>query len=328
MGFPARIVGGYRSGKTTMLRRLADDLPEPLVVCATESAAQAFGHPSATTIWGLAAAIVARHDRPLRVISSAERYHRLHGARYGGLISPYLASFLGREELRTHAQAAGEYDLWEAVADAAEEYLADLEGRGEADWGGILVRASLLLRDDDVLAAERARFSHVLVDDFESASFAVNRLLAQLAGFGGPIAVAGNPAAGIWRFLGGSPHYLDRFPRRFGAVDDVLLEAQYPPSGEGRVSLYLVAGGDPWLPNPEPPYEAALAASLTWDVAELIAVPMDDWPPDHPVDLLGGPDRVPTEDEARHRWYAEDGVREAFAASRARRIERGQWSRW
>jgi hypothetical protein len=323
--FPARIGGGYRSGKTTRLRALARELLDPLVICATEAAAAEFGM-GATTFWGVAAGIVARHHRPVRVLSSAEQRERLGGV-WVQEIAQYQASFLGREELRTHAQAAGVYDHWERIADAADDYLARLDAAGEADWAGVLVRASLLLRHEDVLAAERARFSHVLVDDFEAASFATNRLLAQLVGFGGPVAVAGNQAADLWRHLGGSPRYLDRFPSRFGAVQEVVLDAQYQSEGEGSVTLMLVAGGDPWLALPSgQPLPAPLATSLFWDSATLIHVPMNDWPPDPPVDVLAGPD-VPSDEERRHRRQREDDVRRKFAASRARRVEVGQWSR-
>lgn len=310
-------MGGYRSGKTTALRELADSLPAPLVICATEAAAAAFG-PAATakTFWRLAAEIVGRHDRPVRVLSSAEQRGRFADDNLAEAVCHYQASFLGREELRTHAHAAGVYDLWETVADAAEDYLAP----DEADWASVLVRASLLLRDEAVLAAERGRFSHVLVDDFEAASFATNRLLTQLVGYGGPVVVAGNPANAVWRFVAGSPRYLERFPRRFGALDDVRLDGHWPVTsqGEGEAELVIAPGGDPWLSLPEGPVPVALASSLAWDRVRITvgcapaASPYD-------LDLLAGPD-VPDDAHRERRRRQEDEARWALALSRGQTV--------
>ncbi|HEV7888437.1 MAG TPA: UvrD-helicase domain-containing protein [Acidimicrobiales bacterium] len=315
--FPARIVGGYRSGKTTALQKLAATLPEPLVVCATEAAAAAFGF-GATTFWGLAADVLARHDRPVRVLSTAEQRARFDDPALAHAVCHYQASFLGLEELRTHAHAAGSAAAWETVAAAAESYLTDLSARGEADWAGVLVQASLLLRDERVLAAERSRWSHVLVDDFEAASFACNRLLTQLAGFGGPVAVAGNPANDVWRHLGGSPRYLDRFPRRFGAAGEATLSQSFPAARSGSAVLVLEPGGDPWLPRPDGPIPVALSTSLSWAEVQVVAGASTDAVEKGPydLDLLAGPD-VPDELERRERRRREDEARLALARSRA-----------
>jgi len=310
---PLRILGGYRSGKTTRLRELAAQHERPLVVCATQAAADAFGHPNATTFWGLASDVLARHDTPVRILSTAEHCARVGDDDLAHAVSHYTASFLGREELRTHAHAAGVFVEWEAVADAAER-CAD-----EPDWAGVLVKASLLLRDEDRLRAERERFDVILVDDFEAASFATNLLLSQLAGFGGPVVVAGNPGNVVWRHVAGSPVYLDRFPRRFGAVaDDVRLDQQHGPDGDGHVVLSLAPGGDPWLPLPLPddgPVPVALATSLTWASTEIVRAPPAPLSR-YDLDVLAGPD-VPDDDVKAARRAAEDAARLALARTRA-----------
>ena len=317
MSYRRRIVGDYRSGKTTMLRELAVSDPDALVVCATEPAAEAFDAGAtpgrAQTFWRVAAEIVARHDRPVRILSTAEQQARIGDDHLAEAVCHYQASFLGREELRAHAHAAGVYEQWESVADIAEGYLA----ADEADWASVLVRASLLLRDERVLAEERERFSRVLVDDFESASFATNRLLTQLVGFDGPVVVAGNPRNAVWRHVAGSPRFLDRFARRFAGTEEVVLDARHESFGPGRRRLLVGPGGDPWLPLPDhddEPVPVALATSLSWtDVEVSIAEHVADTPYD--LDVLAGPD-VPDDAYRAERSRREANARLELARSR------------
>jgi len=107
----------------------------------------------------------------------------------------YQASFLGLEELRTHAEAAGVAERWEELASFTDRYLSALDERGAVDPAGAVVRAALLLRDPAIAAAAQSRFAEVLVDDFETATFATNRFLNALAGVASRVAVAvtGNP---------------------------------------------------------------------------------------------------------------------------------------
>src|SRR5437588_212609 len=156
---PARVIGGFATGKTEALRararRLANEVGRDrvLVVCRSSAAAHRFG-AQATTFWSLALAVLARAGRPVRLRS----------------------------------------------------------GDG------------LLLRDRAIAEAERARFDHAIVDDFEQASFATNRLLALLTGPGENVVVAGNPGAAISAPLGGTSRYLERFVASYHAEADIALE--------------------------------------------------------------------------------------------------------
>lgn len=305
MRLPACITGGYRSGKTTRLRSLAEQYDRPLVVCATAASAEAFGM-GAMTFWDVARWVL---DDDVAIPPSSAAHEDPHMAE---AICHYQASFLGLEELRTHADAAGCLDQWEEVAAAAV---------GVTTWASVLVDASLKLRDEAVLESVRSRFDAVLVDDFEAASFATNRLLSQLAGYGGPVAVAGNPDNAVWRHLAGSPGYLARFPKRFGAVDSVVLGTDSSASTHGagaengrRARLLVAPGGDPWLPLPDGPMPVALASSLSWATVELEAGGEPASSP-YDLDVLGGPD-VPSDEERAARKQREDEARWALARSR------------
>jgi hypothetical protein len=280
-------------------------------------------------------------------LTTAEQRARVGDPELADTICHYQASFLGLEELRTHADAAGQAERWEAMADAATQYLANLDQRHEADWAGLLVRASLLLRNDDVLAAERARFDHIVVDDFESASFATNRLLTQLAGRGGNVTVAGNPDSLVWGHIGGNPSYLLRFGQRFGSVLDIALTEshRFPKDVDGAVAdadavadaevvVSLEPGGDPWsapaaaASSNHCPIPVALTTSLEWRrvaIVEPAADPADSAGAStgageqatYDLELLGGPDVPDAEARARRR-AAEREARRALARSRAR----------
>jgi hypothetical protein len=324
--FPARVTGGFGSGKTRVLRQVVDahEPDRALVLCATTAAAAAFG-PGATTVWGYATELLARQGRPVRILSSAEQVALCGDHETAETICHYQASFLGREELRTHADALGGdvRSQWEGLADAAESYLDRLSESGSVDWAGALVAACLLLRDDDVAAAERARFDVVVVDDFESASFATNRLLTQLVGHRGPIVVAGNPGNTVWRHIAGSPLYLDRFARRFGAAVDIELPtAHRHPSvidaGRADMTILVEPGGDAWL-APDPAADTlpvALTTGLEWPTVRLV----EGTPPaphkTYDLHLLSGPD-LPDDDERERRRVHEHRAQMALARSRA-----------
>lgn len=332
-GGAVRVVGRYGSGKTTMLRNLAEHHPGALVVCATEAAAAAFG-AAATTFWRLAADIVARHDRPVRILSTEEHRALVGDIEAADTMCHYRASFLGLEELRTHAHAAGVAETWERLGQLSEEHAADMAGRGESDWAGVLVRASLLLRDDAVLAAERDRFDLVIVDDFESASFATNRLLTQLVGRGGDVVVAGNVDNPVWRHVAGSPSYLERFCARMDAADVRLTTPHRHPGmvtgGQADVTVVVEPGGDPWVqlsavPSPDP-MPVALAASLEWERVRVIKGAPCAEHTSYDLDLLGGPD-VPDDAVRAERRRREDHARLAMALSRATQLTVQPWSR-
>ena len=229
---PLRVVGGFGSGLTTALNarvaRLRREGRRPLGLRPTPVA--------------FAASVLARAGQTVRVLSSDEQretaaqllaregaadWPTLHAdlrdpafvTEVADAVRFYRASFLGDEELFVHAEAAGQLERWEELARFASRYRAALEASGSLDQASVVVRASMLLRDPQRLAAERALFDDLIIDDYQLADFATARLVAQLAGQGGSVTVAGNAGAWVGEDEGRDAKYLASFARRFDARD-------------------------------------------------------------------------------------------------------------
>lgn len=239
-GGPLLVTGGFGSGKTAALRARAERLRaegrRPLLVQHRE-------------LVDLAVGVLQRHGRAVQLVPPADRRRLVaelvdhHVEEVAGAVLGFQASFLGDEELRVHADAAGCLDVAEDLISITARYLQALAGRRQVDDAGALVQASLLLRDPTVLDAARARFDELLVDDFQLASFATNRLVTQLAGAGGPLVVAGNVDAAVSSAPLASPVHLQRFGRRFGATGIELSRCHRVAAGPPELRL-LDAGDD------------------------------------------------------------------------------------
>lgn len=330
-GGPLRVLGGFGSGKSVALRRRAERLRaegrRPLLLAHRR-------------LVDLAVEIIGRHDRPVALVGSVRALRMLVARAVGDVtgvdpdeavatIVGFEASFLGDEELRVHADAAGCLAAAEEVIAATARHRAELHRRGLVDQGGALVEASLLLRDPSVLAAEQARFDELLVDDFQLASFATNRLLTQLAGPGGPLVVAGNPDAAVSRDPLSSPAHLERFDRRFGATTVTLTSGYRTPSRPPELRLLGEGGAeiDPhWLAGPGglvvEPHAVEEAVGREGRVVIVTDVSVDAWPATRPTptwfdpELFHGPD-VPDDAERDRRWLALERRRFRVATTRA-----------
>src|SRR5947209_19066031 len=268
---PGRISGGFGTGKTVALAARVDRLagetgPDRiLALTQTRGSAAAFRRRLAldvpvVTYWDLAAGILQRAGQPAVLIGSVARrslvaellaaegrrqWPTLHrhlvdpgfAEELADTVCSYEASFLGVEELRTHARAAGVPERWEEVAAFTDRYRDALAAKGMKDWAGLLVDAALALREDGVLDLERSRFDHVVVDDFEATSFTTNRLLLMLTGPGSKVVVAGNPGGPGPSQFDSSPAFLTDFDRRFDGEFDVTLESRLRPAGASAVVL-------------------------------------------------------------------------------------------
>ena len=340
---PCRAVGGFGSGLTTALlaraERLRQEGHRPLLL-------------DPPSMVGFAVEVLRRHGRQASLVSGDQQVAvvasvldpplRPLATEVAAAVVGFQASFLGDEELRVHADAAGRLGEAEALITVTSRYLDVLASSGGVDEGGALVAASLLLRDPRVLAEERSRFDELLVDDFQLASFGTNRLVSQLAGHGGRLTVAGNHDAAVSSAPLASAQYLERFDRRFGAALDVRLDGIY--RSPGVPTLRIVEDGDGGRRAAREAIEHAagmgvgvtdtavitrrLAASAVGRSWSLVVVPdatEGRWPSPRPVpqwfdtELFHGPD-VPDDDSRDRRWLTLERRRFAVACSRPTRF--------
>jgi hypothetical protein len=330
-GGPLLVEGGFGSGKTVALRARAERLRaegrRPLLLHHRE-------------LVDLAVAVLGRHGRAVELVRPGDQRrivaelvdHDLDEVARS--IVGFQASFLGDEELRVHADAAGCLDVAEELISLTQRYLQVLERRGRVDEGGALVEASLLLRDPAVCDAERARFDELLVDDFQLATFATNRLVTQLAGAGGRVVVAGHPDAAVSTAPLASTAHLERFERRFGATT-VGLGGRHRTAVEPP-ELRLLDDGDDASAAAVALVRSSLGPSAVivhhdgaeefvgGEAATVVVQDATDgrWPAPAPVhrwfdpEVFHGPD-VPDDDERARRWRELERRRFLVATTRA-----------
>ena len=337
---PCRVTGGFGSGLTTALQaraaRLEREGRRPLLLGTADVVAFAVG-------------ILRRHGREATLVSGEQQVAvvsslvdpslRSRAPEIARAIVGFQASFLGDEELRVHADAAGMLEEAERLIDLTARYRKALESTRRIDTGGALVEASLLLRDPAVADQERARFDELLLDDFQLASFGATRVVSQLVGHGGPVTVAGNPDGAVATAPLASGRHLDAFDRRFGTSLDARLEDVH--RSPGVPTLRIVEGADGGRAAAREAIETATVlgieptgtAVITRDSAEaavgrswpLVVVPgatEGRWPGPRPVEawfdteLFHGPD-LPDDDARDRLWLVLERRRFAVACSRA-----------
>lgn len=318
---PARLTGGFGTGKTTLLRRRGQRLraggARVLELRPPDLPAFAVGVLQRA---GIERRLLGPAEHLDAIASVLPDHLRPMAAEVAGTVLAYQASFLGAEELFVHADAAGELDRAEELHRLTEAYLARLDAAGAVDEAGALVQASLLLRDPDALARERARFDFLHVDDFQLATFAANRLVGQLSGINGNVVVASNPDAAVGE-LCGTPitgSHLDAFARRFGAAADADVHLDGPSHRRPQSGRSM---GDVYVLDHE---AAARAVGKEWPAVLVRGATADGWlhPPPCPRyqwfdrAIFAGPD-TPGDDERAERWQEECRRRFLVASSRA-----------
>ncbi|MFI6254872.1 ATP-dependent helicase [Micromonospora zamorensis] len=129
---------------------------------------------------------------------------------------------------------------WPAAARFLREYVAVLALRDVSNRGSIaydpaeLVRAATgLLRDDEeLLAAERRRLTHVYIDELADTDPAQVELLSVIAGGGKSLVAFADPDSSTYAFRGADPAGVATFPHRFRTASgapaaQVLLTTSY-----------------------------------------------------------------------------------------------------
>ena len=329
-GGPLRVLGSFGAGTSTALRARAERL-------VREGVAAVLLHHR--DLVPFAIELLRRHGEDVSLASAQDVLDVLadvldgddlpHRDEVARALVGYQTSWLGDEELRVHADAAGELERAERLIDLSRRYLSALASRRLVDGAGAVVRAGLALRDEEVLRSERARVDELLVDDFQLATFAEARMLTQLAGRGGALVVAGNLRAAVSSAPLASATHLRHFDRRFGCPTAELTGDHRAP---GIPTLHL-AGGAGDADEVVARMVTAGATALTPDGVEsvvgrewpVVVVPdaVDGvWPrPRRPLawfdeELFHGPD-VPEEAERDRRWRETERARFRVAVTRA-----------
>ena len=124
-------------------------------------------------------------------------------------------------------------DLWlERMVRIYATYQETCERTGVVDFAELLLRSHELFRDrDDVLAHYRARFRHILVDEFQDTNTIQYAWLRLLAGSEGHLCCVGDDDQSVYGWRGARIENILRFPRDFADVATVRLERNYRSSG-------------------------------------------------------------------------------------------------
>ena len=124
-------------------------------------------------------------------------------------------------------------DLWtERMLRIYATYQETCERTGVVDFAELLLRCHELFRDrDDVLAHYRARFRHILVDEFQDTNTIQYAWLRLLAGSEGHLCCVGDDDQSVYGWRGARIENILQFPRDFADVATVRLERNYRSSG-------------------------------------------------------------------------------------------------
>jgi DNA helicase-2/ATP-dependent DNA helicase PcrA len=139
---------------------------------------------------------------------------------------------LARGEVQVHRVAKSKEQLGDAEVIGRCQEISRVFATTEAwlreknlgTFSHMITRAhDLLTSNENVLAAERARYPFILVDEFQDANFAQIKILSTIAGSDANIFGVGDPDQAIYRFRGASSAAFHLFRRNFPQTKLVVL---------------------------------------------------------------------------------------------------------
>jgi DNA helicase-2/ATP-dependent DNA helicase PcrA len=134
------------------------------------------------------------------------------------------------------------------VADVYRGYEREKRKRGLVDFDDLITGcADVLEREPEFAAAQRWRFRHLFVDEFQDASAAQFRLLRAWLGDRSDLCVVGDPDQAIYGFAGADAGYLAGFrrsfpPEHFAEVGVVQLGSNYRSTPQVVAAASAVLG--------------------------------------------------------------------------------------
>lgn len=258
---PAMVLAGPGSGKTTVLtgriKYLIEALGIPpsriLVITFTKAAALSmqvrFGREcgSAPVNFGTYHAVFYHilkqhyHFSDNCIASFQERYHILerilHDESLDGATRAetrnIIESVMDCMGLRKNGAAESSLTLpdnvdMETFNRICRAYKARLKGMGLIEFDDMLCDSlELFLHRPDVLDRWRARFSYILVDEFQDSNMVQYRLLRLLAAPANNLFVVGDDDQSIYGFRGAAPGLMRQFAQDYPEAHVVVLDTNY-----------------------------------------------------------------------------------------------------
>ena len=127
-----------------------------------------------------------------------------------------------------------------------ERYENEKRRKGLVDFDDLLLLCAVALRDDpEFAAAQRWRFRHLFVDEFQDVNPVQFRLLEGWLGDRTDLCVVGDPNQAIYSWNGADPTLLTDFARHFPGAQTVRLDRNYrsTPQVVALARTVLPAGG-------------------------------------------------------------------------------------
>ncbi|MFZ4584835.1 MAG: ATP-dependent helicase [Acidimicrobiia bacterium] len=116
----------------------------------------------------------------------------------------------------------------ERVATLYRQYEQERRRKRLVDFDDLIIGcADLIERDRDFAAAQRWRFRHLHVDEFQDASPAQVRLVKAWLGDRADLFAVGDPDQAIYSFAGADPELLTEFTRSFPGAEVIELRTNY-----------------------------------------------------------------------------------------------------
>jgi superfamily I DNA/RNA helicase/RecB family exonuclease len=215
------------AARDALLRALDRSLPGLRVTTMQGLAFDAVGRGHAELGYAGPPSILAAADHLARVRQLLDGEDAGDWPVYGGMLplrgfADEVRQFLVRaqeallspEDVRERAEAAGARGFVE-LAGFYRRYLDVLAAAGEVDFAGLVVQAGRAAEATD------PAFDHVIVDDYQDATFAAEGLLLALRP--GSLAVAGDAGSHVFSFQGTTAEPLAGFVKTFGGAEHVSL---------------------------------------------------------------------------------------------------------
>ena len=268
---PVIVTAGPGTGKTRVLTHRVIDLIQNRGVSPASIIAVTFTNRAATEMWERIVSLSSGGEElvPMRVGT----FHRLSLDLLREHAPERLGAIADRGEARTVLQEAiADIDTEISVDDALSQislckaqgqeisdiappelqtiytnYQHRLTAYGLMDFDDILLILHNVL-SGDILRTVQARFSHVLVDEFQDVNAVQYALIQKLAGDGSGLFVIGDPDQAIYGFRGASAGYFARLKTDFSETNEVILQHTFRSTPQIISAASSLLGGRSYDP--------------------------------------------------------------------------------